>query len=168
MKPQTMDLEDKLKHLRREREGRRRGRNVEDTWKEIDGQDGLSVKQKLERLINLTGSSFPGKRTSAGPQTPPAARDPFRFSENLIASKPATDKSRSCSVSKFPAIFWPSWAGQRIRKPRSILGPVLDLETTGLAGGTGTVPFLVGMGYYRDDRFRVAQFFLNDLAGEEG
>ena len=43
----------------------------------------------------------------------------------------------------------------------------LDLETTGLSGGTGTVPFLVGLAYYRDERFKVTQFFLNDMA-EEG
>jgi uncharacterized protein YprB with RNaseH-like and TPR domain len=42
----------------------------------------------------------------------------------------------------------------------------IDLETTGLAGGTGTLPFLVGMGYYRDDRFRVVQHFLEDPAAE--
>ena len=42
----------------------------------------------------------------------------------------------------------------------------LDLETTGLAGGTGTVPFLVGLGYFRDDRFKVSQFFLSEMAEE--
>ena len=43
----------------------------------------------------------------------------------------------------------------------------LDLETTGLAGGTGTVPFLVGLAYYRDERFNVTQFFLNEMAEED-
>ena len=43
----------------------------------------------------------------------------------------------------------------------------LDLETTGLAGGTGTIPFLVGLGYYRDDRFVVAQYFLGEPGEEE-
>ena len=43
----------------------------------------------------------------------------------------------------------------------------LDLETTGLAGGTGTLPFLVGMGYYRDGRFNVAQYFLAEMADED-
>jgi hypothetical protein len=43
----------------------------------------------------------------------------------------------------------------------------LDLETTGLAGGTGTVPFLVGLAYYRDERFKVTQFFLNEMAEED-
>ena len=39
-------------------------------------------------------------------------------------------------------------------------GVFLDLETTGLAGGTGTWAFLVGMGWYEDNRFRVRQYFL--------
>ncbi len=43
----------------------------------------------------------------------------------------------------------------------------LDLETTGLAGGTGTLPFLVGMGYYRDGKFKVAQYFLGEMADED-
>jgi len=36
----------------------------------------------------------------------------------------------------------------------------LDTETTGLAGGTGTYAFLVGVGQFIDDAFRVQQFFM--------
>jgi len=42
----------------------------------------------------------------------------------------------------------------------------LDTETTGLAGGTGTYVFLVGLGSWRDGRLRVTQYFLGDLAAE--
>jgi hypothetical protein len=42
----------------------------------------------------------------------------------------------------------------------------LDTETTGLAGGTGTSAFLVGVGRYINDQFIFKQFFLNDLAEE--
>jgi uncharacterized protein len=42
----------------------------------------------------------------------------------------------------------------------------LDTETTGLAGGTGTYPFLVGVGRFIDDQFVLKQFFLRDLAEE--
>ncbi len=38
----------------------------------------------------------------------------------------------------------------------------LDTETTGLAGGTGTFAFLVGIGRYDGDAFRLTQFFLRD------
>jgi hypothetical protein len=42
----------------------------------------------------------------------------------------------------------------------------LDTETSGLAGGTGTYAFLVGVGRYEGDGFRLAQFFMRDPAEE--
>lgn len=42
----------------------------------------------------------------------------------------------------------------------------LDTETTGLAGGTGTYAFLIGVGRITPDGFRVRQFFMRDH-GEE-
>jgi len=47
--------------------------------------------------------------------------------------------------------------------PRKIL--YLDTETTGL-GGSGTVAFLVGMGYLTDSGFEVHQFLLRDYPEE--
>jgi uncharacterized protein YprB with RNaseH-like and TPR domain len=42
----------------------------------------------------------------------------------------------------------------------------LDTETTGLAGGTGTYAFLVGVGLFEEEGFRLHQFFMRDY-GEE-
>jgi uncharacterized protein YprB with RNaseH-like and TPR domain len=42
----------------------------------------------------------------------------------------------------------------------------LDTETTGLAGGTGTVAFLVGVGFVDGDVFRVRQYFMRDYHEE--
>jgi uncharacterized protein YprB with RNaseH-like and TPR domain len=42
----------------------------------------------------------------------------------------------------------------------------LDTETSGLAGGTGTYAFLIGVGRFEGDGFRLAQFFMRD-PGEE-
>jgi uncharacterized protein YprB with RNaseH-like and TPR domain len=42
----------------------------------------------------------------------------------------------------------------------------LDVETTGLAGGTGTYAFLVGVGYFEQSRFVTRQFFLRDFSEE--
>jgi uncharacterized protein YprB with RNaseH-like and TPR domain len=42
----------------------------------------------------------------------------------------------------------------------------LDTETTGLAGGTGTYAFLVGVGRYDDQAFHLAQFFMRDPVEE--
>lgn len=42
----------------------------------------------------------------------------------------------------------------------------VDLETTGLVGGAGTLGFLVGVGTFTDDGFRLRQYFLRDPAEE--
>lgn len=43
----------------------------------------------------------------------------------------------------------------------------LDTETTGLAGGTGTCAFLIGVGTIEGRRFAVRQFFLRDYPEEK-
>ena len=42
----------------------------------------------------------------------------------------------------------------------------LDTETTGLAGGTGTMPFLIGVGWFAEGHFHVRQILARDF-GEE-
>jgi len=42
----------------------------------------------------------------------------------------------------------------------------LDTETTGLAGGTGTVPFLIGIAWFEDESMRIQQLFLPELGRE--
>ncbi len=42
----------------------------------------------------------------------------------------------------------------------------LDTETTGLAGGAGTLAFLVGIGYFNEDQFVIEQYFLREPAEE--
>lgn len=51
----------------------------------------------------------------------------------------------------------PAWADRVV---------FFDLETTGLSGGAGTLPFLAGCGWFEDGAFRVRQFFLAGPAGE--
>lgn len=42
----------------------------------------------------------------------------------------------------------------------------LDIETTGLAGGTGTVAFLIGLARVRASQLQVTQFLLSKFVGE--
>ncbi len=42
----------------------------------------------------------------------------------------------------------------------------LDTETTGLMGGTGVLPFLVGVGRFMDGQFVLKQFFMRDPSEE--
>ncbi len=48
--------------------------------------------------------------------------------------------------------------------PRRML--FIDTETTGLAGGTGTIPFLIGLAFFEDESLRVEQLLLR-APGEE-
>ena len=55
------------------------------------------------------------------------------------------------------------WAGELEiveQNPESMV--FLDTETSGLAGGTGTFAFLVGVGRYTQEGFHLAQFFMRD------
>jgi hypothetical protein len=45
-------------------------------------------------------------------------------------------------------------------------GLFLDTETTGLAGGTGTFPFLIGLGWFEDGSFITCQLFARDFSEE--
>ena len=42
----------------------------------------------------------------------------------------------------------------------------IDTETTGLMGGTGTVSFLIGIGYFNNEEFVVEQFLMRDYDEE--
>jgi hypothetical protein len=51
--------------------------------------------------------------------------------------------------------------------PFDLSGAVfLDTETTGLAGGTGTTAFLIGVGWVESGRFELRQFFMRDYHEE--
>jgi uncharacterized protein YprB with RNaseH-like and TPR domain len=60
-----------------------------------------------------------------------------------------------------------AWA----REPRFLELPIdayafIDTETSGLAGGTGTYAFMVGVGRFREGEFQLEQFFMRDPADE--
>jgi len=67
----------------------------------------------------------------------------------------------------------PAHAAARLARDRRLEGldfqqaVFLDTETTGLARGTGTYVFLVGVGYFADNAFRVVQFFMRQLGEEQ-
>ncbi len=44
----------------------------------------------------------------------------------------------------------------------------LDTETTGLAGGAGTIAFLIGVGRFTGEHFRLRQYFLREPGEEAG
>jgi uncharacterized protein YprB with RNaseH-like and TPR domain len=164
-----MGGDDKLGLLRREREAlrRRRAGSVEEAWARIDrADDHLSVKEKLEKLIRLKGQG-PSRRPAL-PAVEPEPRDPVRVFESAY---PLEARYGRLSIADGLGIAGSVLATLSLDSEFQDLdlasSLILDLETTGLAGGTGTVPFLIGLGFYRDGRFVVTQHFLGDLGEEE-
>jgi uncharacterized protein YprB with RNaseH-like and TPR domain len=163
-----MPLEDKLKQLRRERQARTRAQSVESAWEKLDGDAGLTVKQKLERLIALTDKGRGLAPRAAERPVEVRRREPVQIFENAFVLGASYGQIPIAMGLQIPAAILGFLSREAAFDGLDLSSAVfLDLETTGLSGGTGTVPFLVGLAYYRDERFKVTQFFLNDMA-EEG
>ncbi len=69
--------------------------------------------------------------------------------------------------------FTSNLAAEVARQPNLVDAPLenllfLDTETTGLSGGAGTLVFLVGIGQFVGDQFRLRQYFLRDPTEEAG
>jgi uncharacterized protein YprB with RNaseH-like and TPR domain len=160
------DLKEKLKQLKKEREARSRSQTIRDTWDEIDKDDSLTVKEKLDRLITLTREEKPKKEQPAPPE--PAKIDPLQFFENPFPLTTKYGKIILSSGLEVKGEILSFLSREEAFKDLDLSTALfIDLETTGLSGGTGVVPFLVGLGYYRDDKFWISQFFLGELAEEE-
>ena len=159
------DIKDKLEQLKRERERRSRGGMVEDTWNKIAEEKDLTVKEKLERLISLTEK----KKAEKTPKPPyePEKRVQFHCTENpysLDARYGRITIKDGLKINSDTLICLsgdPDFAGLDLSSAL-----IIDLETTGLSGGTGTIPFNIGLGYYSGDKFWVRQYFLGEPAAE--
>lgn len=162
------DIQKKLKRLKKEREARPKSRRIRDSWEEIEKQGNLSTKDKLQQLIKL---SREGKPKSQRPQTSSLEspeREPIQFFENPYPLDVRYGKITISSGLDIGGDILTCLSKDTAFETLDLSTALfIDLETTGLSGGAGVVPFLVGLGYYRDDRFYVAQHFLGELAEEE-
>ena len=159
------DIKEKLKRLRQEREARSRSQQIQEAWDKLEKKEELSTREKLEQLISLKRD-----RTSR-PQPPPfekIEREPLQFTENpyrLDAQYGRITIADGLQISgEVLACLSQDPAFEKLDLSTALF---IDLETTGLSGGTGVIPFNIGMGYYRDDKFWVGQYFLGELAAEE-
>jgi len=162
-----MDQADRLRLLKKERASRTKTARISRTWLDIDKDPGVTTKEKLERLISLTRSPSAKKERPAVPSLDGGKKKPLEVFENSF--------NLSSRYGKIPVAAGLDISGEilaLLSRDRSFAdldlstALFLDLETTGLSGGVGVVPFLVGLGYFRDDHFQVKQFFLGDLAEE--
>ena len=161
------DIKDKLQQLKKEREARSKTQKIKDTWAKIDGdEETLSTKEKLEQLITLSRrEKSPASRT---PQFEPHERESLQFIENPYNLDTRYGKIKISSGLQISGEILACLSKDDTFRGLDLSTALfIDLETTGLSGGTGTIPFNVGMGYYRDEKFWVAQYFLGDLSEEE-
>ncbi len=132
-----------------------------------DVSDTLSTKQKLEELVNKNLKN----RT-------------LEIRERPVQKRKIFDKDYDIHdfvyplESVFGKVTLSEWDGIKSETiatvfnnpqlknidPRKLL--FFDTETTGLSGGTGTIPFMLGFGYIEDRLFKVKIFILNDPARE--
>ena len=100
-----------------------------------------------EEAVNEAGSFFAVHHLAAG-----SARHGARCIRDLAP----LDMGRLAILANDPAL-------RKLDYSRALF---LDTETTGLAGGTGTVAFLIGLGWFEGDGFVTRQLFARDYAEE--
>jgi len=160
------DIKDKLDRIKKERQIRSKSHQVSNTWRKIQEEEDLSTKEKLERLINLTRKEKPEK--SQSPAFEPLPREPLQWLENSYALNVRYGRIKLAAGLGISGEVLACLSRDNAFKELDLSTALfIDLETTGLSGGAGVIPFNIGMGYYRDDKFVVGQYFLGEMAEEE-
>ncbi len=137
-----------------------------------------SLSSKLKSLgVKIGARDVP-------PPKPPEQRRPDYSVEKVIAGRVAENVDGACFVVEnfyaqdyrhghtllngdLPLQAVSQWArDERIAACARDGLVFLDTETTGLAGGTGTLPFMIGVGRFVGDQFGITQFFMRDPADE--
>lgn len=95
----------------------------------------------------------------------PAPRKSFTDCYHREEMRPLSDFRNPFALSRETVMLMQSESMPDNFDPRRIL--YLDTETTGFAGGAGTVAFLVGTGYLTDDGFTVEQYLMRDYPEEQ-
>lgn len=88
-------------------------------------------------------------------------------SERLFSSLKQHGSADIGALSELPPNFLDALSDNGILDVAPERWAFLDTETTGLAGGSGTYAFLIGVGRITTEGFRVKQFFMRDYAEEK-
>lgn len=130
----------------------------------------------VERVKEGIRSRKIPSRAMVSSETPPAREGAIRFVDDEGGLTATSSLPRSHTHGAVPlgsALEALPAALVRIALDASLEGfdprraLFLDTETTGLAGGTGTIPFLVGVGGFEGDRFVITQHLVSE-PGREG
>lgn len=161
------NIREKLKILEKDK--------IKQKWENLNTQKDLTTKEKLEKLVNLNL-----KREKIPTQSIPQTETdydiiPEEISESFIITREFT-YPLNVGYGKIKLSDWDSINSHQLgilfgNDSSEVADPFrlvfFDTETTGLAGGTGTIPFMLGFGYFDETVFRVKNFILNDLGKED-
>jgi uncharacterized protein YprB with RNaseH-like and TPR domain len=155
------ETKDKLKRIQQ----------LKKEWQEIDKQTALSTREKLEKLVSRNLNKFSSESANKIKISPlPIAK---QISDVIV--KEFAYPFESC----FGSVRLSEWADysandleiisadKQFAKCDPLKLLFFDTETTGLSGGTGTIAFMAGFGYFSAAEFKVKIFILNDISREE-
>lgn len=135
----------------------------------------MDLAERLRRLGYTTGQPAPVRPVAAGPAIDKVVEGEWRetpLGRCFVAARryPLTHQHGEVRLGDLLGLDGralsrmgrdPALAGLDLRRL-----VFLDTETTGLAGGTGTYAFLVGVGFLADDGLVVEQYFMADYGQE--
>lgn len=141
-------------------------KGIQEKWRSLDGESGLSTREKLDKLVkqNLRRTEkppAPAPRDAAGSAEPFLVRD-FSYALDGRYGKVRLGNWLSLKPGALEVIA----GGGEFAAVDPRRAVFFDSETTGLAGGTGTIPFMLGFGFFSDQAFQVKIFVLLSLDRE--
>ncbi len=141
--------------------------DIQEKWQRLENDGELSTREKLEKLVrhNLKQKEKPSVPAPSRPV--PAPDEPYLVRDFYYALEGRYGKVRLGDwLALQPGALEVVAGGGEFASidPRKVL--FFDSETTGLAGGTGTIPFMLGFGCFSEQVFQVKIFVLKDLERE--
>jgi len=138
---------------------------------EGEGEEGGDLRQRLERLLEPK-KVYRKKAVVAieqlvkGEVIPTPDGETFRVKEYFPSHFRYGEMTLTeiLNIPTYPAHLLSR--DERLKEIDFRKALFLDTETTGLAGGTGTFAFMVGLGFFEGEEFLIQQFFMRDYSEE--
>jgi len=165
-----MSLKDRLGRLTGETVKPFQTDPVQDTISELRRRID-QIMSRRERIVpagipKTRRSSIPLEHAVAGEEAQ-TAYGTFFLSHSTLNADDVYGHARICDFARPNMEAAAFLVGHQALKDMSIGdGLFLDTETTGLAGGTGTFPFLIGLGWFQAGSFITCQLFARDFSEE--
>lgn len=157
-----MDLKERLNRLTSI------SRNEDQSKSQVLGE----LRQKLDRLFK-PGKGYEKKRALPIETCVKGDITATPFGEILLAKEQFPPDFRYGEMAFSQILSLPTYPAcllsgdQKLRELDLRKTLFLDTETTGLTGGTGTIAFLIGVGFFQGDGFVIHQLFMRDYSEEK-